>query len=33
MSETGSNALPKDFALEGGEHGQQCGHCATRRCG
>lgn len=26
MSETGSNALPKDFALEGGEHGQQCGH-------
>ena len=33
MSETGPHALPEDFALEGGENGQQRGHCTTRRSG
>src|ERR1035438_7938576 len=33
MSETGPHTLPKDLALEGGEHGQQRSHCTTRRSG
>ena len=33
MSESRPPALPKDLALEGGEHSQQRGHCATSRCG
>src|ERR1035437_6219613 len=33
MSEFRPNSFPKDFALEGGENGQQRGHCTTRRSG
>jgi len=33
MSKSGPYTLTEDLALEGGEDGEQRGHCATSRCG